>query len=259
MEGTKYNRGVTSLNNIGCVLLEQGAFHQAVETFQNAVCLSRAINGLQSSQESYLAMKAMLQEASFHMAFPRPTQSQSLITPTISVGFVTLQDYSQLMVDDLLLFDPIEDKQFLICPCRIDDVSMESVPDFNTGVLLSNLGLAYACLSLFYEGEKKLQLLQAAKGVLQVADASVQSSYPRLNAVHQGVVSRTHMALLYSLLQVDVVLFSAQGRPEGDIDNATSLIVDRLYALQNTMYLHEHYLTDSQDYQYDQCLPAAAA
>lgn len=70
------NKGAIYLNNVGCALLEQGAFEDALETFRNAAHFQKALC-LHCEAKSLPAAQALLnaiQQANDHLASPQHTQ-----------------------------------------------------------------------------------------------------------------------------------------------------------------------------------------
>jgi len=109
------------LNHLGCGLLRQGAFEDAVETFNDAVFIMKngvcpfideniSNNCLQAPSLQVHSIRERILRADQRMAFPKV-----LCKANDSFKILQLEEFSLVSAEELLLTS----KQFLICPVSI--------------------------------------------------------------------------------------------------------------------------------------------
>jgi hypothetical protein len=282
-------KGVVSLNNIGCVLLEQGAYQQAMDTIRDAIVVMKTIVPTRKGENrnspvasghptTNLNLEGRLNKATQRMAFPQPMVARSMqqqrSTAAIRhdapppIATITLADYCQLEIDDVLMLHP--DEQMLMCPIRIEDESEHHGTlnqDLDSAILLFNLGLSHSCLARCQADESvREQLQDAAIHIFGLADSilvqlsSQQSMECNTLTAHHDVkrVTCTNMAVLHSLLQVRMEQQQhcyVDDEDDMELDDDCADVIDRLYYLQNCVFMNEQLAP----LQLERCFPAAAA
>jgi len=276
-----YRNGAVYLNNVGCALLEQGAYENAMDTFRDAVSIIKTIcvastsstNEVQDPQTKALQQQHIatsmrlperMQRANQRLAFPQRCQAVAqeqpplcYDAPTPPVGFLALEDYRYFEFDAHLFQHPYHT---LLCPIRMEDSSTIN-SDLDSGTMLYNLALSYTCLAKCQTlSANREQLNQAAARLYQLADSILQHCVAGLtddkmsdnnDDVHmQQYVASVNIAVLHSVLQLMVVTTEYQHQ-----EDAFEQVLDRLYILQHTAYT----LNAMEDWFCVGHLPAAAA
>jgi len=268
MPTSSFRQGAIYLNNLGCTLLEYGAFEDAMETFQDAVFVMK--NGLYHPPTSTVSgtgpvnnldLPERFHRANRRLAFPRPCKllsSRRNKVPPFAI--LTLEDYCQFEFESIM----VNTLQVLMCPVRVETQDNDDVQysdsDLDASTMLLNLGLAYACLARCYEEEHQQELQASACRIFQMADSILHHSQsnPCDNEEEDEMddeqwkrTACVNMAVLHSLLQILVI---QQVKDEPMSDNVTDPVMDRLYYLQNSVQRASEY-----DLPYDPSTCHAAA
>lgn len=289
---TSMYRGVVYLNNIGCVLLEQGAYQQAMDTMRDAIFVMKttvchktdknknpAVNDVPVDPTD-VNLEHRMQQAAQRMAFPlrvavQHATKEQLISlaschgaPSEEIATISLTDYNQLEIEDMMMFHP--DEQMLICPVRIEDDQerVQRNQDLDSATMVLNLGLSHACLARCHtDASTREQLQDAAISIFRLADSILtqqngHQDCQRTLAAHFDAnrVASVHMAVLHSLLQVrlDQQQQSCCLDDEDDdmiLDDDCEEVLDRLYYLQNSLMMNDQFDL----LQLEGLFPAAAA
>ena len=239
---TTFRNGAINLNNIGCALLEHGAFDAALETLQDAVYIMK--NGVCRSSHSVdnLDLAARIQRANQRIAFPRPCKvvlRHRQITP---FTILPIEEYRSFGFEAI----NFHADQFIMCPVRMDDGSFgytEHDNDLECGILLLNLGLAYVCLSKCHSGGDRSHLQDVSCRMFQMADSILYSS--QKNTCEDGMDSDywerlacVNMVCLHCLMQV---LIDRESVDCNMRDDAIEAVFGRLYHLQHTLNSNDVY------------------
>lgn len=237
-----FRNGAIYLNNIGCALLEHGAFEAALETLQDAVYIMK--NGVCISSQSVdnLDLAAMIQRADQHMAVPRPCKGLLRYGRIAPFAILSIEQYRGFRFEAI----NFHADQFIICPVRMEDDSFryaDDDDDMKCGILLLNLGLAYACLSKCHAEGDRSHLQDISCRIFQMADAILYNSQKNTcdNEIESEYWERlacVSMACLHGLMQV---LIDSQGEDENISDDAIEAVFGRLYHLQHTLKSIEVY------------------
>lgn len=282
-------KGIVYLNNACCVLLEHGAYHQAMDTIRDAIFIMKASVSSNQNPKNYVdpstiddvQLDERLKQAAQRMAFPRsvaplsnpPMSSrptyQNSTSRAFGVAAIALNDYCGLEIDDMMMID--SDEQMLICPVRIEcdqDLTDTRNPDLDSAIMLFNLGLAHACLSRCRTDiSMQEQLQDAALHIFRLADSILvqqgcvhDECQLTLSACHNAKrFAYIHMAVLHSLLQVRMAQQQQKCVHDDDeemfLDADCEEVLDRLYYIQNSVFLNERLVPMLQQ----ECFPAAAA
>lgn len=253
-------KGTLYLNNLGCALLEHGAFDAALETLQDAVFIMK--NGVCAATSSLtfneLNLAERLHLANQRVAFPQACRviNGSKVAP---FAILALQDYFHFKFEAI----NFHANQFLMCPVRIEDDNIDCSArdyDLDSGTLLSNLGLAYACLSKCYLGEDRFQLQTASCRVFQMADTILHHSHTHSCEEENDceILNRAtciNMVCLHGLMQA---LIGRQGEDVSMTDDVADTVLERLYFLQRTLDRHDEYAHSLSAWGPSKCHAAAA-
>lgn len=246
------HKGAIYLNNVGCSLLELGAFQDALETFRDSVavmktvCTSAGPPTTTAVQDASPNLLQCIQRADQRLAFPQPLKTHQ----PQHFGLLMLEDYHKFEFDTHLLHHP---HHTLICPVRVNDVPQID-PDLDSATMLFNLGLSYACVAKCQTvSSHRDELKAAAARVFDLADSILHHTHnqacndkacnrPTFDDERLRLIAMVNIAVLHSLLQVMVT---------SSIDNSVSFVLEendndichhvlnRLYCLQHTVYLNE--------------------
>lgn len=279
-----YRNGAVYLNNVGCALLEQGAYENAMDTFRDAVSIIKTVcvasttmeeensqtkAPLQQSIASSLRLPERMQRANQRLAFPQRCQVVAqepplcFDAPPPAMGFLALEDYRYFEFEAHLFQHPYHT---LLCPIRMED-STAINSDLDSGTMLYNLALSYTCLAKCQAlSANRDQLNQAAARLYKLADSILQhcvaaskddmmcdscaASDNNEDQYMQQYVASVNIAVLHSLLQLMVATTEYLQQ-----EDAFEQVLDRLYVLQHTAYT----LNDMKDWCCVEHLPAAAA
>jgi len=272
-----YYRGAVYLNNTGVALLEQGAYEQALETLRDAVFVTKTLCASSCPASGLLPtdiidrmdLSGRIQQANQRIAFPKPCRP---VTPT-AFGLLTLEDYRQFEFDAHLYH---HSNHSLFCPVRMDDSSTLDDLDFDSAIMLYNLGLAYACLARCQsESNHRDQLYRAAGRLFTLADSIIHQCQTESTSKlmsdcdcaydydvdHHRLeyMTSVNIAVLHSLLQVMVATATNDDDPSSQQqdDVVFQQQLDRLYMLQHAILFDLN--TTQEWWCSSQYLPAAAA
>jgi tetratricopeptide (TPR) repeat protein len=155
MSNTSLQRAYTvaiALNNMGVSLLERGSYHQAMETFQDAISVMEEISASFSEQEmsrkralNFSTLDAKLRKATYNLAKCDAVKDNSdmnfcVLTEDESPAVVAaaLQDESMFFDSSTTFLIRIEKS---IRDCEISEV------DFESSIILYNFGNVYNSLA----------------------------------------------------------------------------------------------------------------
>lgn len=283
-------RSAININNIGCLLLEKGAFEQARETFTDCLFLLQRLTSLDDSilmqDYSFQLQSKLMRKATQRMAFPRamkiscdgsssftesscPQANLEADCPRMPSSWKVMSMFELnefTAVDEIICagsdWDPRTDRM-VICSFRIEDVSSMSHGS-NLGKVLFNLGTSYAALARCCVNGAALQTF--AIKVFLLADRSLHLSLqswcspedPERNNNNHAArsIACARLATLHGILQICVV------SGNDTVDD----ILCRMHELHNAVRLNER-LTLSGDTtsakttkpSADYSLPAASA
>lgn len=250
-------KGATLLNNIGCSLLEHGAYADALQTFHDAVLfMSKACsaNGEQpfDGPRSSTKLGEHLQAANQRLRSPRPCQvlrvqsglGYDAATPPFS--FLDLEDYRYFKIDERTFHHPYHtfvspvrvERHSCSCTGRRFDYFLESA------VMIYNHGLSYSCLSKC-QGDTQVQrclgdvatrLFSMANSILQhcqnSGDQAHKEDCDRFDD-HEEHIVLVRLAVLHSWYQ----LFVQREHNNVMADHRTgNQILDCFVGLQETMW-----------------------
>ena len=233
-----FRNGAKYLNNLGCALLEHGAFDAALETFQDAVYIMK--NGVWGSSTRLSAgdldLATRIQQANQRMACPRPCKVVLKSRKVAPFAIFSIEDYVSFQFETI----NFHADQFIMCPVRIEDDTLEypeRSTELESGILLLNLGLAYACLSKCHSGSDRVHLQDVSCRVLQMADSILYNTQTNtcddeMNSERWSRTVFVNMACLHSLMQI---LIDRQGDDESMGDDSIDAALERLHFLQQTL------------------------
>jgi hypothetical protein len=241
--GLTCQKGLIYLNNAACLLLENGAYEEAMDTISDAIGVMKNIVNTSHSQikSKYqeIDLDTRLKQAASRMASPHQrifcdarsqhTKSDSSVMHCSSSNVVTisLSDYRMCEIEDMIMIAPSE--QILICPIRIDiDDDLSSNSDMLAAILLYNLGVTYSAKarSSYCESLSEQHHLQdvAIKIFLVVNSVLLkQANHPfnhhtqnrrtslvdRFEAITLACI---HMALMHSIIQLKTLEHRQQSK-----------------------------------------------
>ena len=239
---TTFRNGAFYLNNIGCALLEHGAFEAALETLQDAVYIMKNGVCISSPSVENLDLAARIQRADRHMAFPQSCKGLLRHGQIAPFAILSIEKYRGFRFEAI----NFHADQFIICPVRMEDDSFrypEDDNDMECGILLLNLGLAYACLSKCYSEGDRSHLQEVSCRIFQMADAILYNSQKNAcenekESEYWKLLACVNMACLHGLMQV---LIDSQGEDENMADDAIEAVFGRLYHLQHTLKNNDVY------------------
>ena len=185
------------LNNVGCSLMKQGSFEDAMKTFNDAVFVvkhgvcSLSSRAMQESTNNSpkaaaaaaaaavvvtnLELQAKMKRADQRLACPQVFDRKASGVSSAAVEefvIVELDDFQLIDIDDLLCKQ--EQRQFVICPVFIDaDLTCSAHVDTDgllSGTMLYNLGLCHSCLAKNKLDPHHQQYCAAAARILYLAD-----------------------------------------------------------------------------------------
>ena len=256
------------LNNVGCALMKQGSFQDAMKTFSDAVfvmkhgvCsyLSTTPSAAEAAAEAAVVdvpcldlqekMKRSDQRIAFHQASSRSDKSYFTVN-TESFKFIELEDHLQIKIDDLLCQEEEEKPAVvLLCPIRIDADLTNSTSggsmELISGTMLYNLGLSHLCLAKVDPtlGAPPQEHRGAATCFLQLANCILHrliSANPQ-DPINQDyelgkLTAMTNIAVIHSLYQVMV---NSLGSDEGMYTAVHGDVCLWLSFLQDCIYMNE--------------------
>lgn len=268
------NRAVY-LNNVGCALLEQEAFENAMDTFRDAVAIMKTVCVASTCAEAEMHSKKVqnirdnprlpdcIQRANQRLAFPQRCKiteqglSMQYDAPSPVVGFLDFEDYRYFEFDTHLFQHP---HHILLCPIYIEDSTKEN-SDLDSGTMLHNLALSYTCLAKCQTvAANRDKLNQAAARLFELADSILQrcTSSPSCTGndcsdddqLMQQRIAIVNIAVLHSLLQL--MVSTTEFLQE---ENEFEQVLGRLCILQHTAFT----LNETEDLFCAKFLPAPAA
>ena len=282
-----YCNGAVYLNNVGCALLEQGAYDDAMDTFRDAVAIIKTVCVAADSSQSSNSQSKTIQDinsslrlpdcivsANQRLAFPNRCQvvSQELPlcfdAPTPAMGFLALEDYRYFEFDTHLFHHP---HHTLVCPIRMEDSSTAD-SDLVSGIMLYNLALSYTCVAKCQTiVANRNQLNQAAARLFELADAILQRCISTVSSADSSMsdcsdddndddiddgqlmhqyLAFINIAVLHGLLQLMVSTTDLLQQ-----ENAFEQVLDRLCILHHTAFN----VSETEDLFSTEYLPAPAA
>ena len=255
------------LNNVGCALLEQGAFENAMDTFRDAVAVMKTVCAASTHDEVVFHSKALqdilpdcIQKANQRLAFPQRCQIAPPMlndTPSPVVGILHLEDYRYFDFDTHMFQNP---HHTLLCPIYIED-SSEAYSDIDSGTVLYNLALSYVCLAKCQTiAANRDHLNQAAARLYELADSilllystgfsSTGSDCSNDDQLIQQHLAFVNIAVLHGMLQL-MVSTTEFMQKEDEFEQA----LNRVCILQHTVFT----LDETEDLLCTKHLPAPAA
>ena len=260
------------LNNVGCALLEQGAFENAMDTFNDAVAIMKTVCTASTHDEVVIHSKALeniqdnsrlpdcIQKAGQRLAFPQRCQIALPMhndTPSPVVGILHLEDYIYFDLVTHMFQNP---HHTLLCPIYIED-SSEAYSDIDSGTVLYNLALSYVCLAKCQTiAANRDHLNQAAARLYELADSilllystgfsSTGSDCSNDDQLIQQHLAFVNIAVLHGMLQL-MVSTTESMQNEAKFEQ----VLNRACILQNTVFT----LDETEDLLYAKHLPAPAA
>ena len=202
-----YIRHAVYLNNVGCTLLKRSAFGDAANTFSDALFLARPETATDPS------LTERLQQANQRLAFPSICSCVQCGGGPASTKapFLTLDDYRRVDMDDLFVQPALGN--LAIHPVRIEEKDLVvNNPDLYLGIMMFNLGLAYAGLSKCSNNSVVLLRQHFRAGAIrmfQLADTTIHSTLTYLKKIETcdqwdqlKLCACVNMAVLHSLLQL---------------------------------------------------------
>ena len=255
------------LNNVGCALMKQGSFQDAMKTFSDAVfvmkhgvvCSSYPSTTPPTTQEGpavvvvpCLDLQAKMQRSDQRLAFHQASSrsKDKAYFPTESFEFIELDDYLQIEIDDLLCKEEEEEPTVvLLCPIRIDadltNSTSGSSMELLSGTMLYNLGLSHMCLAKVDPTFDALcqEYRGAAIVFFQMADCILHRlliANPK-DVVDQDyelgkITAMTDMAVIHSLYQV---MADRPGSDETILTAAQDEVCLWLSFLQDCIYMND--------------------
>ena len=260
------------LNNVGCALLEQGAFENAADTFQDALAIMKTVCMPSTHDEVDLHSKSLqnihdspklpdcIERAKQRLAFPQRCHIVAPMlqgAPSPGVGFLHLEDYRYFEFDTHIIRNP---HHTWLCPIYIED-STEVNPDNESGTMLYNLSLSYTCLAKCQTiAANRNHLNQAAARLYVLADSILQNWSSGCTSTgddcnnddpfmqqHSALVN---IAVLHGLLQL-MVSTTEVLQEEAEFEQ----VLDRVRSLQRSAFT----LNETEDLFCAKHLPAPAA
>ena len=259
------------LNNVGCALLEQGAFENAMDTFRDAVAIMKTVCMASTQDEVDLQSKMLqnihdnprlsdcIQRANQRLAVPQrcqivPSMLHDATLPV--VVFLHLEDYEYFEFDAHIFLNP---HHTLLCPIYIED---STTSDIDSGTMLYNLAISYTCLAKCQPiTANRAHLNQAAVRLFELTDSILQRCASSISSTGndgsnddqcmQQHVASVNIAVLHGLLQL-MVSTTEFLQVEDDFEQ----VLDRLCTLQHTAFIS----SETDDYLFcTRHLPAPAA
>jgi len=202
-----HHRGSVYLNNVGCALLEQGAFEDALKTFRDAVSVMKtvctsAIEAPKFGSSSLMVnLPQLIHQANQRLAFPQPCRVDDVAPPeqvyasTPTFGVIALEDYRTFEFDTHFLQ---HSNCTLLCPIRLgiieDPLSTTRDPDLDSATMLFNLGSSYACLAKCQPlpSHRRKQLQEGAARMFKLSDSVLQHCQSRATECMMGSCGCLH-------------------------------------------------------------------
>jgi hypothetical protein len=251
------------LNNVGCVLIERGAYHEALDSVRDAVLVMKAaVTPHSSTTCATLDIQSLTTKAAQRMA--SLTAKEPLFNDvvaannarsSIAVTRVNLSDFGHLEIEDMITINLEE--EMVVCPVRIHseeqpgECPSDAKRDVDSAIMLHNLGLVNAYLARQYAAcpdaqaaSLRRQLNEAALQMLRFADAMLSQQLEASSACHAPDpyettrTAKIHMAVLHGLLQIRV---SQQVSEHSDVymDDDCDDLLHRWYFLQDYSFMME--------------------
>jgi hypothetical protein len=268
--GDMYHAAVY-LNNVGCVLIERGAYHEALDSVRDAVQVMKAAVTPHSTDCATLDVHSLTTKAAQRMASlsaeePLFNEMASNARSSIAVTKVDLSDFGHLEIEDMITINLEE--EMVVCPVRIDaEERLDECPsdaqrDVDSAIMLHNLGLVNAYLARQYAACPDAQaaslyhqLNEAALQMLRFADSMLSQQLENTSACLYAPdpyettrMAKIHMAVLHGLLQIrvsrqvqrrdDSLHASAHGS-DIHLDDDCDELLHRWYFLQDYSFMME--------------------
>ena len=264
-----HHKVAINLNNIGCALLEQGAYLDAMATFHDAVfvmkviCTTTATTATTNSLP-HAFLNECIDRANQRLANPQvssvafpPSQHDpygNALSPVFEL--LTPDDYRHFQFATRILQEP---KLILFCPARIEDCSYYSDSYLDLANMLYNLEVSSVCSTKYQSAVSNrdqiaagaASMLNLADSILQlcqslVASSSSRSSHANGSSHVVGDEQRRqqqqqqhkltlNIAVLHSLLQLLVNAPKGSQIDPSLQDDVCVQMLDQLYNLQEQM------------------------
>jgi hypothetical protein len=258
--GDMYHAAVY-LNNVGCLLIERGAYHEALDSVRDAVLVMKATVTAQPSSCSTLDIQGLTTKAAQRMA--SLTAEEPLFNNVIAnnarssivVTKVDLSDFGHIEIEDMITINLEE--EMVVCPVRIvvegdlGECPCDAKRNVDSAIMLHNLGLVNAYLARQYAAfpdaqaaSLRHQLNEAALQMLRFADSMLSQQLESSSACHAPDpyettrTAKIHMAVLHGLLQIRL---SQQVSEHNDVhlDDDCDELLHRWYFLQDYSFMME--------------------
>jgi len=259
-----HHKVAINLNNIGCALLEQGAYLDAMATFHDAVFVMKVICTTATTNSlPHAFLNECIDRANQRLANPQvcsvaspPPQHDpydSALSPVFEL--LTPDDYRHFQFATRILQEP---KLILFCSARIEDCSYYSDSYLDLANMLYNLEVSYVCSTKFQTAvSNRDQIAAGAASMLNLADSILQlcrslvatSSNSRSSHANgdshvggdepqrqqQQHKLTLNIAVLHSLLQLLVNAPKSSQLDPSLQDDVCVEMLDQLYFLQEQM------------------------